>query len=153
MSSVRKVKHRSGKVSWQVRWRNLKGEDRAKNFPRRRDADHFLISLESDRLRGLYSDPRLARTRLTDWMGEWQATRANLSPQTRVRDEGSIRNHVLPRFGTAPVGHLQPFHIAQWVADLDASGLAPATTRKAYQLLAAALPSTMGSFRCRLVGM
>jgi integrase len=30
-------------------------------------------------------------------------------------------------------------HVAQWVTALDAGGLSPATTRKAYQLLSAAL--------------
>jgi len=50
---------------------------------------------------------------------------------------------VLPRFGTVPIGQIQPVHIAQWVADLDAKGLAPATTRKAYQLLAAGLSSAV----------
>ena len=106
--------------------------DRAKNFARRVDADRYLVMIESDKLGGRYADPRLARTRLEDWMDEWQATRTNLSPLTRIRDEGSIRNHVLPRFGLVPIGQLQPVHIGQWVADLDASGLAPATTRKAY---------------------
>ena len=143
MSSVRKVRHRSGKTSWQARWRDPMEVDRAKNFIRRVDADRFLVKVESDKLRGRYADPRLARTRLADWMEEWQATRTNLSPLTRIRDEGSIRNHVLPRFGLVPLGRLQPVHIAQWVADLDADGLAPATTRKAYQLLAASLFSAV----------
>jgi integrase len=143
MGSVRKVKHRSGRESWQARWRDPAGIDRSKNFPRKVDANQHLVSLESDKLRGRYSDPRLARTRLADWFAEWQATRTNLSPQTRLRDEASIRNHVLPRFGTVPIGQIQPVHIAQWVADLDGSGLAPATTRKAYQLLAAGLSSAV----------
>ena len=115
------------------------GFDRAKNFARRVDADRYLVTVESDKLGGRYADPRLARTRLEDWITEWEATRTNLSPLTRIRDEGSIRNHVLPRFGHIPIGQLQPMHIGQWVADLDAGGLAPATTRKAYQLLAACL--------------
>lgn len=63
----------------------------------------------------------------------------NLSPQARLRDEASIRNHVLPTFGTVPIGRLRPAHVARWVADLADNGSAPATTRKAYQLLAAAL--------------
>jgi len=143
MGSVRKVKHRSGRESWQARWRDPAGVDRSKNFARKVDANQHLVRLESDKLRGRYSDPRLARTKLADWFIEWQATRTNRSPQTRLRDEASIRNHVLPRFGAVPIGQIQPVHIAQWVADLDAEGLAPATTRKAYQLLAAGLSSAV----------
>jgi integrase len=139
MGSVRKVKHRSGKESWQARWRDPVGIDRSKNFFRKVDANHYLLSLESDKLRGRYTDPRLGRTRFAEWLVEWQATRTNLSPQTRLRDEASIRNHVIPTFGSVAIGQLQPVHVARWVADLDANGLAPATTRKAYQLLSAAL--------------
>ena len=143
MSSVRKVRHRSGRRTWQARWRDPAGVDRAKNFARRSDADRYLVSLDSDKLRGRYADPRLARTRLGAWIVEWQATRVNLSVQTRVRDEASIRNHVLPSLGAVPIGQLQPVNIAQWVAGLDDRGLAPATTRKAYQLRAATLSSAV----------
>jgi integrase len=130
-------------VSWQARWRDPTGVDRAKNFARRSDADRYLVGLESDMLRGRYADPRLARTRLNDWVVAWHATRSNLSAQTRTRDEASIRNHVLPSLGVVPIGQLQPVSIAQWVAELDGKGLAPATTRKAYQLLSAALSSAV----------
>jgi integrase len=50
---------------------------------------------------------------------------------------------VIPTLGDVAIGDLQPVHISQWVASLDVSGLAPATTRKAYQLLAAALASAV----------
>ena len=79
-------------------------------FNRRVDAERYLVTVESDKLGGRYADPRLARTRLEDWITEWEATRTNLSPLTRIRDEGSIRNHVLPRFGHILIGQLQPVH-------------------------------------------
>lgn len=119
------------------------GVDRAKNFSRKSDADRYLVGLESDKLRGRYADPRLGRTRLADWVSEWRATRTNVTAQTRIRDEASIRSHILPSLGAVPIGQLQPVNIAQWVAELDAKGLAPATTRKAYQLLSAALSSAV----------
>lgn len=143
MGSIRKVTYRSGRDSWQARWRDPIGVDRAKNFLRKSDADRYLVSLESDKLRGRYADPRLGRTRLEDWVGEWRATRTNVTAQTGIRDEASIRNHILPSLGSVPIGQLQPVNIAQWVAELDAKGLSPATTRKAYQLLSAALASAV----------
>lgn len=58
-----------------------------------------------------------------------------------VRDVvASIRNHVIPVLGDLAIGQIQPVHISQWVADLDAKGLAPATTRKAYQLFDSNVP-------------
>lgn len=68
----------------------------------------------------------------------------NLGLQTRTRDEATVRNHVLPAFGDWAIGSIQPIHVAQWVADLDDRGYAPATVRKAYQLLAAALDAAVG---------
>jgi len=143
MGFVHKVRHRSGRSTWQARWRDPTGAERAKNFDRRADAKRYLVALESDKLRGRYADPRLGRIRVADWLGEWQPTRTNISASTRIRDEASIRNHVIPRFGEVPIGQLQPVHISQWVASLSENGLAPATVRKAYQLLAAALTSAV----------
>lgn len=143
MGSVRKLKYKSGGVGWQARWRDPGGSQRAKNFPRKVDADRYLAGLEADKLRGRYADPRLGRTRLADWMAEWQSIRTNLSAATRLRDDASIRNHVAPALGQMAIGQLQPAHISQWVSGLDAKGLAPATTRKAYQLLSAALSAAV----------
>jgi integrase len=143
MGSVRKVKDKSGRSGWQARWRDLAGVARAKNFARKADAERYLVGLESDKLRGRYADPRLGRTRLADWLTEWRSTRTNLSPATRLRDDASIRNHVMPELGNVPIGHIQPVHVAQWVASLGDRGLSPATTRKAYQLLSAALTAAV----------
>lgn len=143
MGWVHKVTHRSGRSTWQARWRDPAGVERAKNFDRKTDADRYLVSLESDKLRGRYADPRLGRTRLVDWLAEWQPTRTNISAVTRIRDEASIRNHVIPKLGEVPIGQLQPVHISQWVASLSDKGLAPASARKAYQLVAAVLTSAV----------
>ncbi len=145
MGAVSKVMHSSGRRAWQARWRDPSGRQRAKNFDRKVDAERYLLAMETDKLRGRYTDPRLAKTPLADWMAEYQGTRVNLGVQTRTRDEATIRNHVLPRFGTWMIGSIQPIHVAQWVADLDSAGYAPATVRKAYQLLAAAMDAAVES--------
>jgi len=43
------------------------------------------------------------------------------------------------------IGSIQLIHLAQWVADLDAAGYAPATVHKAYQLFAAAMDAAVES--------
>ena len=139
MGAVSRVTHISGRRAWQARWRDPAGRQRAKNFDRKVDADRYLLAMETDKLRGRYTDPRMARTPLTEWMAEYQATRVNLGLQTQARDEATVRNHILPSFGPWLIGSIQPIHVAQWVADLDARGYAPATVRKAYQLLAAGI--------------
>lgn len=145
MGAVSRVTHSSGRRVWQSRWRDPAGGQRAKNFDRKIDAERYLLAMETDKLRGRYTDPRLAKTELAEWIAEYQATRVNLGRQTQARDEATIRNHVLPRFGTWMIGSIQRIHIAQWIADLDAAGYAPATVRKAYQLLAAAMDAAVES--------
>ncbi len=145
MGAVSRVTHISGRRAWQARWRDPAGRQRAKNFDRKVDADRYLLAMETDKLRGRYTDPRMARTPLAEWMAEYQATRVNLGLQTQARDEATVRNHILPSFGPWLIGSIQPIHVAQWVADLDARGYAPATVRKAYQLLAAALDAAVES--------
>ena len=76
-------------------------------------------------------------------MTEYQATRVNLATADESGDEATVRNHVLPAFGDWAIGSIQPIHVAQWVADLDDRGYAPATVRKAYQLLSAALDAAV----------
>lgn len=143
MGSIRRLRYESGRTAWQARWRDPAGAQRAKNFFRRADAERYLVSLESDKMRGLYADPRLGRTRLADWLEEWQATRSNLSPATQLRDSASIRNHIIPALGSMPIGGIQPIHVGQWVASLKEQGLAPATTRKAYQLFAKSMAAAV----------
>ena len=145
MGSVSRVTHSSGERIWQARWRDPAGRQRAKNFDRKIDSERYLLAIENDKLHGLYTDPRLAKTPLVEWMAEYRATRVNLGLQTQARDEATIRNHVLPKFGDWAIGSIQPIHVAQWVAELDARGYAAATVRKAYQLLAAALDAAVES--------
>jgi integrase len=84
-----------------------------------------------------------AKVRLGDWIESWLATTVNLRPSSRARDESYLRNHVLPAFGTAPLGRITQLDVRAWVADLTASGLAPATVHKAYQTLSKVLRSAV----------
>ncbi len=78
-----------------------------------------------------------------DWVKLWQPTTVDLRPSSRARDDSYLRAHVLPRFGTLRRNAITPLEVRSWVADLTASGLAPATVQKAYQTLAKALRSAV----------
>ena len=43
---------------------------------------------------------------------DWQATRTNLSPATRLRDEASVRYHMIRELGNVPIGQIQPAHVS-----------------------------------------
>jgi integrase len=135
VTSIRKVVHGSGRTSWQARWRDPTGVQRSKNFPRRIDAERFLVTVESRKLAGAYIDPRAGRIRLGDFTEQATPGWVNRRDSTKARDESYLRSLVLPVFADMPIGAIGPFDVQEWVAGLDADGYAPATIRKAYQLL------------------
>jgi hypothetical protein len=136
MASIRRAPDLN---SWQVRFRSPDGRQRSKNFPKRADAERFAATVEADKARGHFVDPALGKTRTADWIRDWEATRLNRRASTRARDDTYLRIHILPHFGSRPIGSIRPVEIKRWATNLEAAGYAPATVRKAYQLLAAAL--------------
>ncbi len=135
MASIRRVVHRTGRMSWQARWRDPTGSQHSKNFGRRIDAERFLTTIEARKLAGTYIDPRAGRIRLGEFTEQATAGWVNRRDSTKARDESYLRSLVLPVFADMPIGAISVFDVQEWVSDLDADGYAPATIRKAYQLL------------------
>jgi integrase len=135
VASIRRVVHRTGRMSWQARWRDPTGAQRSKNFGRRIDAERFLTTVEARKLAGAYIDPRAGRVRLGELTEQTTAGWLNRRDSTKARDESYLRSLVLPVFADRPIGAISVFDVQEWVSDLDADGYAPATIRKAYQLL------------------
>jgi integrase len=127
--------HESGRTSWQARWRDPAGEQRSKNFDRRVDAERHLTTVEARKLAGNYIDPRAGRIQLGDFTAQTTAGWLNRRDSTKARDASYLTSLVLPTFANMSLGSVQPTDIQQWVARLDANGYAPATVRKAFQLL------------------
>lgn len=135
MGSV--VKGRAGR--WKAKYRDPNGIQRYKTFDKHAEARKFLSGMESASAKGDWSDPKLGKTLFRLWVDEWWPTTLNLRPSTRVRDESYLRNYILPWFGRMQLAQITPLEVRKWVAELDADGLAPATVRKAYQILGKAL--------------
>jgi integrase len=83
--------------------------------------------------------PSSGRIPLADWAAQWESTTVHLRASSRARDESYLRNHVLPCFGATRLDAIGVLDVRRWVAELSASGLAPATVHKAYQTLSKAL--------------
>jgi integrase len=134
MATVRK-RVRDGRITWETRWYDADHRLRGKSFRRKVDADRFRSQVEVDKEAGTYADPALGKTPLAEWAQRWQATTVHLRPSTRARDKMLLERFVLPRFGRRHLAAIGQLDVRQWVADLSAQGLAPATVAKAYQLL------------------
>lgn len=133
MAHIRR--HPKAPDRWQVRYVDPRGKERARNFARRSDAEKFLVTVESDKVRGTWTDPEAGRITVGEWNEQVQAGRLNLARSTGARDDSVIRSMVLPTFGATPLLAVEPPDVRAWVAKLVDSGYAPSTVRRAYTLL------------------
>lgn len=131
--------------SWQVRYRDPSGKERARSFRRRTDAEKFMVTVETDKLRGMWADPRLAKITVSEWLPTWQASRVHLRPSTRALSASLLRNHVLPYFGDRRLGSVTPTEVQGFVAHLEEKGLAPSTVRQCYLLVGGLFTSALDS--------
>jgi len=83
---------------------------------------------------GTYIDPSHGRLTVAEWAPSWSAAQGHLKESTRVRYDGLLRTHVLPRWGKVPLAKVQHADIAIWVGDLQRSGLAASTVRQAFRV-------------------
>ena len=127
------IQRRNGR--WQARYRDPSGSERTKTFDRKVDAERFLATVEADKVRGAWIDPRLGRITFGEWALHVEATRTNRRTSTRVRDESLLRNHVLPTFADLRLTATQPRHLREWITELERKSLAPTTIHKAYQIV------------------
>lgn len=61
-----------------------------------RIAERFLVSVETDKLRGEWVDPRLSKVTFFDWTQRWWGTVSHLKPYTLKGYESLLRVHILP---------------------------------------------------------
>ncbi|GLY97634.1 site-specific integrase [Actinoplanes sp. NBRC 103695] len=95
------------------------GRERKKSFPDRAKsaAEDFLISIESDKLRGTYIDPAAGRILFRDFAEQWLRTR-RFDASTRESVEIRVRRHLYPFFGHRQLSGIKPGHIREWDAQL-----------------------------------
>ena len=141
MAHIRK----KGQGRWQVRYRDPAGGERARTFTRKVDAERFLVMVEADMLRGVWSDPRLATTTVQEWLPTWQAGRIHLRPSTQASTDSLLRSHVLPYFGTRRLATVTRAEVQDFVAHLQDKGLSASTIRQAYLIVSGMFASALDS--------
>jgi len=149
MANVQKIGE-GRDAKYRVKYRTLSGQGRSKTFDRKIDADRFGDSIETDKIRGTFSDPTRGRIRFGDWVTHWLSLPHNTRPSTRARDESYIQNQILPHFARYRLADITRAEVQQWVHLLqstprsDTKGpLAAATIHKAHQILAKILEAAV----------
>ena len=137
MASIHKRETSRG-VRYDVRYRDPTGRPRTKTFRRRSDADRYARTVEVEKDRGLFVDPKLARTPLAEVAGAWLASNPGKRGGSSDRDEQVVNGHIVPALGERPVGSLTPADV-QALVNRWAAVRAPRTVRREYAVLRAIL--------------
>lgn len=134
MASIVKRETSRG-VRYDVRYRLPDGKVRTKTHRTKKEAEAFAATTVVDLNRGDLIDPRMGKLTFAEWWALWWPTTVNLRPSSRARDESYYRSQLEPAFGSVPLTAIDYTAVAEWVAKLSASDLAPATVVKAFQIL------------------
>jgi hypothetical protein len=134
VASIARRRTKSGENRYDVRYRTPTGQVRNKTFRTRRDAHRFTNTVEADKLRGAWVDPRRARITLTEYADGWLEQRPRLRPRTRETYKSQLRLHVYPTLGEIELGRVTPELVRSWHSML-ASSDSPSMAAKCYRLL------------------
>lgn len=113
---------------WKVRYRKPNGLAGARVFDTKSEAKAFAASVETDKGRGEFIDPRLRRVSFDEWAWRWWATTTKLAPQTRRGYWLMLQKHVVPYFGGQPLGSIDWADVEVFISHLRKT-LGPKKTR------------------------
>jgi integrase len=133
MGSIRRPRDGRG---WEARYRAPEGRQRSKVFGTKREADRFLARVDADQQRGEWVDPRLGRVRFDEYTANWMHSTTHWRPGTVANVESRLRRHILPAFGSHPLGRIQPVDVRAWIAEMTRTGLSASSVVAAYRVFA-----------------
>ncbi len=129
---VRTAKWGKGK-RWLAVWHDEYGRERSCTFTMKDAADAYWQSMETDRVRGEYTDPKAGRELFGEIGRRWLDSRA-VDPASKIHYERAGRLRVEPAFGRRQVGKIKPGAVQAWLATLTET-YAESTVSTAYLVL------------------
>jgi integrase len=135
--------------SWRARYHGPDGRERNKTFRRKGDAERWLAQQRSFIAQGDWTDPARGRVTFGEYALAWLESRTDLKPKTRHQYESLLRLHILPTWGTVPLGKITFEGLTHWIARLSLSGLGPSGVRQSVFVMSAALDHAVRSGRIR----
>src|SRR3954451_9604813 len=88
---------------WRARYRDAAGQEHARHFDRKVDAQRFLDNVTASVVRGDYVDRARSRMTVGEWSEPWIAGRPHLKPKTLSSYRSLLRTRVRPRWADVPL--------------------------------------------------
>jgi integrase len=101
--------------SWQARYRDADGRQKAKNFPKQGDATAFLDKVRESVRTGTYLDPKRGAVTLNDWWEEWWPGHMPERPTTRNRKLSLWNAHIKPKWGQRKLASIRTPEAQTWM--------------------------------------
>jgi integrase len=136
MASITKRTTKAGVGRYVVRYRTPTGEPRKETFATRREADQRVHTVEADKARGGWLDPRRASRPFGEIAEEWYGSNPAKRSSTRLTDRSILDRHVLPALERHPVGSVTP-RAVQGLLSGWSDRMGARTVRRCYDVLRA----------------
>lgn len=144
MASIDRRRTKSGETRYEVRYRTPEGTERSRTFRTRKDAQRHASTVEADKLRGAWVDPRQAGRTFADVADEWLASTPTKRPSAYARDESAVRVHLKPALGDSPIGAVTTATLRKLVGGWSET-MSPRSVRRVYGTLRAIFAYAVGS--------
>jgi integrase len=133
MASIVARQAQSGR-RYDVRYRRPDGTQGKKTFARKADAVAFASTVEADKLRGSFVDPRAGRVLFKGYAEKWLAA-LTCDQASREQIGKRLRVNVVPELGGRQLGQVRPSTVQAWLRTLD--HLAPNTRTAVFATVSA----------------
>ncbi|MFZ2033612.1 MAG: hypothetical protein WAW53_07645 [Candidatus Dormiibacterota bacterium] len=129
---------RNGKARFTACYLDARGALRsAGTFTSKKDADKAWQKAETGVGEGRFNDPRRGRQSFRRYITEEWLAHYVIEASTREAYTYQIGKHILPWFGPMRMNEIMPSHVREWVTDLQAKGVTPASIQKVRFILSA----------------
>ncbi|MBC3191472.1 site-specific integrase [Pseudonocardia sp. C8] len=125
-TTVRRKTERFGRGNrYRVRFLDPEGRERSRSFPdrKKRAADEFLVSMESDKSHGSYIDPKAGRITFGDYARRWLDSQT-FEASTRNSVTWRLNAQILPFFERRELGGINPTDVRTWIRSMQDRGVA-----------------------------
>jgi hypothetical protein len=128
----------AGRARWAAIYRDARGRMRsAGTFRTEKAADRAWQRAEFRLAEGRIGDPRRGRQSFRRYVYEEWLPHHVMEPSTRQGYTYSINKHITPFFGRMRIVEILPSHVREWVTELAAAGVTPATIKNLKAILSA----------------